>query len=249
MDLSHKIFVEELTIPTYFVDSEQKMTTPSIFLLLQEVAWKHASQYGFGFRDLQAKEVFWVLSKIKLIVHDYPKWGDFLRIETWGKEPELLTAFRDFQGFDKVGHKFFDATSSWHILNTTNNRPQRMDDFREQFPIPEGKHAIEQKPEKLPTHENLHETNLCKVLPSDIDMNLHVNNTKYIQWVLDSFSFDFLEQHILTEIEVNFLSQAKVGGNYFIAYSKISENEYLSSVINDNKKELAKIRTTWKDKQ
>ncbi len=245
MDFTAKTFVEELKVPTYFVNAERKITIPSIFLLLQEAAWLHASQHGFGYEHLQAKGLFWVLSKIKLVMYRYPQWGDTLRLETWGKEPETLTAFRDFEGW--VNNEiYFTATSSWHILSLSTGRPQRMDDFRDHFPVPAGKHAIEEKLDKLPVPENPQQATALAVVPSDIDMNLHVNNTKYIEWGLDSFGFDFTQQHTLSEIEVNFLQQAKAGDSYTVATSAISNTEFISSVLRTGDgKELARMRTKW----
>jgi acyl-ACP thioesterase len=246
MEPLQTVLVEKYTVPIYQVDFDRKITLPNLFLLLQEAAWKHAHQHGYGYVQLQEKGLFWVLAKIKLMMHRYPAWGDTLRLETWGKEPELLTAFRDFEGFDDAGAAFFSATSAWHILSAAGNRPQPMDDFRKGFPIAADKHAIVEHPAKIPAAKNPQTTAPATVFPGDIDMNLHVNNTRYIQWVLDRFAFGFLQQHDLREIEVNFLQQAKVGDQYTVATGAVSDTEFISSVLReDDHKELARIRTLW----
>ncbi|MDR0581410.1 MAG: hypothetical protein LBG31_00435 [Prevotellaceae bacterium] len=249
MDAAQKILVEEYTVPTYHVDFDRKITAPSLLLLLQEAAWKHANQHGFGYTRLQEKGAFWVLAKLRLVMYRYPQWQDTLRIETWGKAPELLTAFRDFEGFDREGNKLFAATSAWHILSISGNRPQSMEFFKNAFPIAEGKHAIEEKPAKIPAVTNLQQALPAAVLPSDIDMNLHVNNTRYVQWIIDRFDFDFLQQRRLMEMEINFLSQAKMGDSYTITTDNLSPNEFISSVhCGDYHKELARVRTRWEKK-
>ena len=246
MDAAQKILVEEYVVPTYHVDFDRKITVPNLLLLLQEAAWKHANQHGFGYTHLQEKGAFWVLAKLRLVMYRYPLWRDALRIETWGKAPELLTAFRDFEGFGREGDKLFAATSAWHILSISGNRPQSMEFFKNAFPIAEGKHAIEEKPAKIPAAKNPQQALPATVLPSDIDMNLHVNNTRYVQWILDRFDFDFLRQHQLKEMEVNFLSQAKMGDDYVITTGRLSHNEFISSVLcGDEHKELARVRTRW----
>jgi acyl-ACP thioesterase len=249
METSQKILVEEYAVPTYHVDFERKITAPNLLLLLQEAAWKHASQHGFGYAQLQEKGLFWVLAKLKLVMHRYPQWTDTLRIETWGKAPELLTAFRDFEGLDRQGGAFFAATSAWHILSIAGNRPQSMEQFKNSFPIVEGRHALEEKPAKIPAAKNPQQTMPAAVLPSDIDMNLHVNNTRYVQWILDRFDFGFLQHHQLKEMEVNFLSQAKMGDRYVIATGRLSNTEFISSAVrDDDHKELVRVRTLWEKK-
>ncbi len=243
------IFREAHKIHTYHVDFEQKITIPGIFLFLQEIAWHHANEYGFGFSQLQEKGLFWVLSKIKLVMHRYPLWNDVLHLETWSKEPELLTAFRDYEGFDQDQNHLFSATSAWHVLSAATQRPQRLDELRKLFSILEGKHAIEEKPEKLPDFQALERSAEFPVLPSDIDMNLHVNHTRYITWMLDHFGFEFLQQHQLEEIEVNFLWPAVAGDRYFIATGSENGTTFGSSIIRSgDQKELARIRTAWRKK-
>ncbi|MDR1406297.1 MAG: hypothetical protein LBI89_03745 [Prevotellaceae bacterium] len=249
MNASQKILIEEYVVSTYHVDFDRKVTVPSLLLLLQDAAWKHAGQHGFGYSHLQAQGLFWVLAKIRVDIYRYPQWQERVRIETWGKLPELLTAFRDFEGFDREGNKLFAATSAWHILSAAGNRPQSMEDFKNRFPIAEGKHAIEEKPAKVPVAKKTRQTLPAAVLPSDLDMNLHVNNTRYVQWILDRFDFSFLQQRRLKEIEVNFLSQAKMGDSYIISTGLLSGSEFISSALRDEDgKELARVRTLWEKK-
>jgi acyl-ACP thioesterase len=249
-DASPQLFIETHQIPTYFLDFERQLTFPNLLSLLQEAAWKHAERHHFGYGDLSRQGVFWVLSKIRVIMHRAPQGTETLRIETWGKEPELLTAFRDYEGFDGQGRRCFSATSSWHILSVATNRPQALDAFRKGFPVAVGRHAIEEKPGKISAPPQPQTTPPAAVLPSDIDMQKHVNNTRFVQWVLDRFPFDYLQEHRLREIEVNFLQQAKIGDYYHVATGAVSATECISSVVRENDgKELARIRTQWEVKK
>jgi acyl-ACP thioesterase len=188
-----------------------------------------------------------VLAKVKVLLYDYPQWNDELRIDTWSKEPELLTAYRDFEGYDKRCRSLFSATSAWHILSESAHRPQRVDTLKHSFLIPENKHAIAEKLNKIPAPEMTTATAPQKVLWSDIDINMHVNNSRYVQWVMDSFPVDFLLAHQVVEIEVNFLQQAVLGDQYYINTQKISPAEFISSVVRvEGQKELARVRMVWR---
>jgi acyl-ACP thioesterase len=233
---------------TNYVDGQKKLSLPGLFIFLQEIAWEHATQRGFGYEHLKARGQFWVLAKVKVLLYNYPQWNDELRIDTWSKEPDILTAYRDFEGYNAKGRRLFSATSSWHILSEGAHRPQRVDALKQSFPIPVNKHAIAEKPGKIPAPEiTAPEVALQKVLWSDIDINMHVNNSRYVQWVMDSFPSDFLLTHQVAEMEVNFLQQAVVGDRYYIHTQKISSAEYITSVIRDEgQTALARIRTLWR---
>jgi acyl-ACP thioesterase len=249
MDTWYSMHTENFSVPTYHVDAQRRMTLPSLLLLLQEMAWKHANLHGFGYRHLQARGLFWVLSRISLRVYRFPQWEDTLRINTWATEPDVLTAYRDFEGFDLSHDKLFAATSDWHILSWAHNRPQPMEDFKKYFSLLRT-HALKEPAMKIPTCPQPQKSALRAVVPSDIDMHQHVNNTQYVRWVLDSFPLDFLSRYRVTQLDVNFLLQSKVGDQFHIATGALSDTEYISSVMRkDDKKELARIHTLWTENE
>ena len=246
MTVPEHVFALTFPIRTGHVDWEKKLSIPGLFLCLQEIAWEHADIWGFGYKQLNEKGQFWVLSKLKVQINQYPQWLDELHLHTWSKEPETFTAYRDFIGYNQHGVQMFKATSSWHILSMTTGRLQRVDELRQIFPVPENLHAIEDKPGKLSAPENEVKGDRLKVTLSDIDMNLHVNNARYIQWVLDSFPYDFAQSHKIVEIEVNFLQQAKLGDEYYIVIQNLGNGIYLSAVLRaEDNKPLVHIRTAW----
>jgi acyl-ACP thioesterase len=247
MTIPEQVFVATFPIRTDYVDWEKKLSIPGLFLFLQEIAWEHANMWGFGFQELKEKDQFWVLAKLKVQISQYPQWNDELHLHTWSKEPEVLTAYRDFIGYDQHDRLMFKATSAWHILSMATGRPQRVDELKGSFPVPENLHALTHKPEKLPAPENGTTSEPLKVVLSDIDINLHVNNTRYIQWVLDSFPHDFAQSHKIIEIEVNFLQQAKLGDKYYITTQNIGDDIYLSAAVRvEDNKALVNIRTVWR---
>jgi acyl-ACP thioesterase len=241
------IHVDNYEITSYHVDFKQRLTPVSLLCFLQESAWKHAQSRGFGWHDLALKQEFWILAKLHLIIHRMPEWRETIRLETWGKQPELLTAFRDFELFDGNKTSVITATSSWHILDMQNHKPVSMESFLGKFPIDPNRHAIEQKPEKIRLSDN-HSTagKLFTVKPSDIDMNQHVNNTRYVQWAMDRIPFEFQQTHVLREISVNFISESRIGEECYIETSMEKDNIFLQAVIRkeDNRK-LSLIKSYW----
>jgi acyl-ACP thioesterase len=120
-----------------------------------------------------------------------------------------------------------------------------VDALKQSFLIPENKHAMAGKLYKIPAPETTASTAPQKVVWSDIDVNMHVNNSRYVQWVMDSFPVDFLLAHRVAEIEVNFLQQAVCGDQYCIRTQQTAPAEYTASVVRADGKELARVRTVW----
>jgi len=240
------LHTDHYDITSYHVDFNQHLSLVSLFYFFQESAWRHANVRGFGWADLAERNEFWVLAKVHVIIDRMPDWIEKIRLETWGKTPELLTAFRDFEIFAQDGCSIIRAASSWHILNMQTHRPTTLTHFAAHFPLV-NRHAIAEKPQKIqPPASTSVKSAVYTVLPSDIDMNMHVNNTRYIQWAIDSIPFEFQNQHFISEINVNFLSQARAGEHYFI--ETYQDGLHFTQVIvaeNENRK-LASVQSSWK---
>jgi acyl-ACP thioesterase len=244
--MDNSVLTETHTVATFQVDFDCKITIPGVLMLLQDIAWQHANQHNFGYEHLRKQGLFWVLLRMHIEMLRYPRWTEALRIETWSKQPDTLAAYRDFEGRDADGNKLFAATSSWVILNRETNRPQPLTRFLDAFPHNLVRYAIAEKPAKIPALQNATTVANATVQPSDIDMHLHVNNTRYVQWVIDSFGYDFLQRNALRTLDVNFRSQAKADDPYTIMTSAIDDKTYASSIVHrETEKEWARIKTGW----
>jgi acyl-ACP thioesterase len=240
------LHIDYYDIASYHADFTHQLTPASLFCFLQESAWRHADSKGFGFSHLAVRNEFWVLAKMHVLINRMPNWTEKIRSETWGKQPELLTAFRDFEFFDKDNQSIIRATSSWHILDMQTHRPTTLSYFADDFPIVD-RYAIAEKPQKIqPPPSNSVRSAIYPVLPSDIDMNQHVNNTRYVQWAMDCIPFEFQKQHFLNEISVNFLSEARIGENYYVEIYQNEQN--LTHIILSEKenRKLAAVQSVWK---
>ena len=241
------LHIDYYDITSYHADFMQQLSPVSLFCFLQESAWRHANSRGFGWSDLAARNEFWVLAKIHARINRMPDWTEKIRCETWGKKPELLTAFRDFEFFDSNNQSIICATSSWHILNMQTHRPTALSHFVDDFPIISNRHAIEEKPQKIKIpSSNTVKSKTYAIFPSDIDMNQHVNNTRYVQWAMDSIDFEFQQQHVVCEINVNFLSEARIGESYFIESYQSGGNFTQFIVSEKDNRKLAAVQSCWK---
>ncbi len=91
----------------------------------QEMAYHHANQLGFGYDDLKEKQTFWVLSRMKIRIDQYPVWDDKVSVETWHRGMERLFGLRDFRVMDQSGKILGKATTAWLILDSQTRRPVR----------------------------------------------------------------------------------------------------------------------------
>ena len=197
------IWEKEYSVNSTNIDINKRLSLPGILGMLQDVASLHADRLGFGVESLLAQKMLWVLAQQKLVMHKWPKWQEQIIIKTWPRVVQGFKAYRDFEIY-LAGEKIGECVGLFMMLDGGTRRPVRpeMGDF----------HPIEEELSFVPSRiEILHDLELIdtiKVRISDLDMNQHVNNTRYAQWILDSIPVRYHRTVNLQEFEVNFIAEA-----------------------------------------
>lgn len=239
---------KEITIGSSFIDFTGKLSIQSLFSFFQEVAWEHATLNGFGFEHLKEQGYFWALSRIKVEITEMPKWTDQITLSTWPSGTEGPFALRDFSIFNSQGEKIIGATSSWLIVDTASRRPRRPDAFKERMPICENVRATEGNAPKI-TQDFSQSTHSYSVMSciSDIDVNGHINNTKYLEWAINSFSVKEFEQFSMESIVTNYLAEGFCEDQIEIKRGYNGEKSFICSINSiANNKILALIEFKMK---
>ena len=82
----------------------------------------------------------------------------------------------------------------------------------------------------------------------ELDLNGHVNNVRYIEWILNHLPRDFHGTHRLMELEINFLGEALYGQTVFVCSTEI-EPLYFAHAVKVGDMELVRARTAWAKKE
>jgi medium-chain acyl-[acyl-carrier-protein] hydrolase len=244
-----KSWEDEYSIPFCEVDTKQEVFLPTLWSLMQETAWNHADHLRLGYSDLVAQQHFWVLSRLSIQMEGYPQWGDRIKIKTWLTGIGRLFALRHFSIANLKGDIFGTAKSAWLVLDLKSRRPQRIE--------PVFKHILHmfddlpsaEEPEKLPSPIQSKMGKSYKVRYSDIDMHHHVNNTKYIEWILDSYPFEMNQTHHIHSFEINFLSESSHMDEISIHTEPLGDSPvvFLHSVFRKGDgRELCRAKASWK---
>ncbi len=206
---SDPTFTQTYDVNTIVLDHQKRLGLVGMLNFLQDIAWMHASKLGWGYDDLIAKGTIWVLSRQKLVMTDWPVWEDKVTIRTWPRRSGSIMALREFEihaGDKKVG----ECTTSWIVLDWNTRKVQKLD--RIMFGVEtrdEG--VLDISADRIAPRQDLKEAARFEVRNSDLDVNGHVNNTRYAQWITDAMSAEDLAKFRIDEYEVNFLAETGLG--------------------------------------
>lgn len=239
------IYKTKAEVNGFDIDFRHHIHIYRLLQLIHEAAGQHAKELNRGWDDLHRDGLFWALSKVQIVVHQFPKWNEEITIETWPKAHQTLVFLRDYEVYNKSGTLLVSATSEWMIVDYRANKIMRMDQMSMHIDFPDQKHAIEQRVPKL-KRVNFPEIPVFhKVLISDLDMNDHVNNVNYVKWMIDQFDYSFYRTHRIKELIVNYSYQLKAEEQYTFGTEKLDNLNFNSTIYSKDKKEICKIGIDW----
>ncbi|MCK9305306.1 MAG: thioesterase [Bacteroidales bacterium] len=208
-----KSLTESFFVKSYETDLKGNLKLFSLMNIVQEMAGKHADLLGFGYEDLIRDNTAWVLSRLKMKILRLPRWREEISAETWHKGGDSLFWYRDFVVCDRYNHEMILATSSWVTIDTLTRRLKRRALVEKDYKGIEERDAIAERAEKILLPPDMEFVRKREVLFSDLDINGHTNNAKYIEWALDTIPFGILSGAAPREMSVNFNTESRFGDN------------------------------------
>jgi medium-chain acyl-[acyl-carrier-protein] hydrolase len=243
-----KSWEDEYSIPFSEVDTKKEVFLPTLWNFMQETAWHHAGHLQLGYSDLVKHQYFWVLSRLSIKMDEYPRWGDRIKIKTWLRGIGRLFALRNFSIANSKEEILGTANSAWLVLELKSRRPQRIEPIFQHI-----RHLFDslpsaEDPEKLPGPVQPKMKKSFTVEYGDIDMHHHVNNTKYIEWILDSYPLEMHKNYHIHTFQINYLAESSHGDEISIHSEPVEDlpPTFLHSVFRTNDgRELCRARASW----
>ncbi|XP_057767519.1 palmitoyl-acyl carrier protein thioesterase, chloroplastic-like [Salvia miltiorrhiza] len=218
------VFRQAFVIRSYEIGPDKTATMETLMNLLQETALNHVANSGVaggGFgatREMSLRKLIWVVTRIHVQIDKYSSWGDVVEIDTWVNAAGKNGMRRDWIIRDYKSQKIITrATSTWAIMNRETRRLSKIpDEVRKELqPFYLDRAAI--------ATENIDTQNIQKLSDeianrirtglaprwSDMDANQHVNNVKYIGWILESMPTNVLEDYKMKNITLEYRRECR----------------------------------------
>ncbi len=197
-----------LEIKNFEVDFNGELKLNSLFNFFQFIASQHADMLNFGYKDLEEANLIWILTGIKVDFNDIPKWNDIVTLRTITKGITGIYAIRNFEIINEENKIIVTAMSSWILIDRTSFRPIRIQRHPTINPVIFFENPQISPLEKISLSQNKIIDFEYRFVYSDIDINQHVNNAKYVELISDRFNVYFYKLHKIKHFQINFVHQA-----------------------------------------
>ena len=200
---------QQFHIDPVAVDCFGRLKPSMLLLYAQEVAGHHSDLLSFTYDALASRGLFWAVIRNRVQITRLPREHEDITIETWPM-PTTRTAYpRSTVAYDAQGNELFRSVSLWVLMDRENRTmvlPGKsgvdLDGTLRGLELP--------APRSLAPHPMDNCRNRC-VCFTDLDINGHMNNTRYLDWLMDLLPSDFHRSHPVKDFTLCYMNEAREG--------------------------------------
>ena len=202
---------EDFAVRSFETDCTGTLRMASLFSYFQEIAGNHVLHLGIGYEVLKKLGYVWVLSRARIRINRLPFWGERGAVETWHVNADGLMYLRDFRMRDAGGDVLLCAATGWLLMDTVSFRPHLSDVLPIALTVNDRGRALDEPLKKLIPLRGVQPVYERSVRLSDIDVNGHVNNARYLEWIFDCYDDEFVKSHVPGFLQVNYVGETTLG--------------------------------------
>ncbi len=211
-----------ISIPVGYSDCDAlgRLKLSAFLRMCQELAEAHSESLGCGRAELMRERgLVWVITRNQCSVRRYPLAGEALTLETWTAPVRRVFYPRYFSLTDGNGEIVIESGTYWVLCDiktrTMVNQPDvrgrdwdmnRAPVFERFMPFPEPI-GVEAVSERLPVY-------------SDMDINSHVNNTRYLDWLCDTLGTQALRERPIRDFLIDYHHEVREKQNVTLKLKK-----------------------------
>ena len=218
----------KITLYNSYFDYNNRLSAKSMFSIFQDVASIHAEEIGVGFDDMFAKNLYWVLSRVKFDILKMPKTNQTVIVETWPHEKGKIDFDRDIKISDENGETLIIGTSKWCVINTETRSLQRTENVNYVGEYCKDVNYQDKFSKITIPQIELAQKFIYDVKFSDLDHNKHMNNTNYTNLVVNA-----LENKIFNHFEINYVNESLLSDEIVVSSATTENGEFVIGKNNE----------------
>lgn len=201
---------EVYKINSHDADANGIVRVSHIMKYMQETANLQMWNMKPSYSDLREKEMAFVLSRIRISLYAPLHAHDEIICESWPCESKGVTFNRCYQIL-KDGIIIAEAVSAWALISTEEKKLYRVTDIELDYGMDEMLELDLPARFKIPAEVRMSLRGEKTVDYSDLDMNMHMNNTNYPDLLCNYIPQSEMMTSRVIGMAVNYTSEAKLG--------------------------------------
>ena len=206
-----KTFEYSMKIPFDMSDVNGYIKIPQLILLSLQVSGMQSIELGMSdMYILENYNLVWIITDYNMKIERLPVFDEKITIETYAKSHNRLFCYRAFNIKDEAGNTIIEMVATFVLMDRDTRKVHPvMSEITDAFDSEFSKIML-----RGPRFKELEGgvEQEYRVRFYDLDMNGHVNNSKYLDWVFEVMGADFLTQHVPKKVHLKYVKEVLAGG-------------------------------------
>ena len=201
----------KMKIPFDMADMNGHIKLPDVILLSLQVSGMQSIELGVSDKTiLEDYNLVWIITEYDIEVVRLPRFAEEITIETEALSYNRLFCYRRFTIYDEAGQDLIHMMATFVLMDRDSRKVQAV----EPEIVAPYQSEFDKKLIRGPKYANLEEpvSKDYHVRFYDLDMNGHVNNSKYLDWIFEVMGADFLTHYIPKKINLKYVKEVRPGG-------------------------------------
>lgn len=199
-----KTYTQTFRVTSYQTDLTARIKPSAILEIMQEMAGAHAELLNVGRSRLYPMGLAWVLTRVEVRMERYPLSGEIITVETFPMPNRRVFFPRYFIFKDEKGQTIGCAGSMWVVLDINTRKMANAAEIAASMPDNSDLIAPMGMPATVEEVSGKVTESLRLPVYTDLDVNGHVNNTRYLDWCCNALGIDTMRSHAMTQFAINF---------------------------------------------
>lgn len=217
-------YSETYTVRWHDTDADRLMRPSAMLVYMQETSNRHVASAGMPLDDLRDhKHLAFILSRMRIAIYRRPAAFESVAVETWTNPARGFSSERSFRMLCG-GEIVAEAVSTWALIGTEDHKFHRMEEtgytFEDEAPADTGLAPRLRIPSDLP----METLGIRPIVYSDLDYNMHMNNTHYPDMLCDHMPLEDVRK--ISGISLSYLREAAYGDRITVTGSKRDDSYY-----------------------
>ncbi len=191
-------------------DMFKRLKPSAILTMFQDCSEDLTEGWGVGLDVMLEQGFIWVVAKVACQVERLPEHGDVVHIRGWARRNRLGLFPYHIDIMDEAGETLISGDTMWVLSDVEQHTMLSARVPQVVLPSPEG------PGERLPhmAHIQTPETfqrSSRRAMYSEMDINGHLTNNKYMDWVCDLADPAFHAQHPMKGMRIDYHAEILAG--------------------------------------
>jgi len=206
-----KTFEYSMKIPFDMSDVNGYIKIPQLILLSLQVSGMQSIELGMSdMYILENYNLVWIITDYNMKIERLPVFDEKITIETYAKSHNRLFCYRAFNIKDEAGNTIIEMVATFVLMDRDTRKVHPvMSEITDAFDSEFSKTML-----RGPRFKELEGSveQEYRVRFYDLDMNGHVNNSKYLDWVFEVMGADFLTHNVPKKVHLKYVKEVLAGG-------------------------------------